>query len=273
MVKDASSISGLLFGFNADEVYRPEDIHELPPLEEEQERKYLTLSWWLLHVGWKDDGERVRRAVEEVFEEYVYRSEHFYICELIPLQHRPEAETVCKRTAQIAAGRTSKSRIRDHLRRDGAANKVHIFRYHHLYIFQHDLQLLLNPPTPNRRDAATRPHPRRNPHPLRTHARRSLRRPARRNTRTHRLGLVRARPRRVPRQGNCCTACGRRRQHLREPGGLVRRMGRSERAARPGAARAPREHAPTACALVPRRARGEGRRAGPCSRSVDPSLY
>jgi peroxin-3 len=33
------------------------------------EMKYLTLSWWLLHVGWKDVGERVRRAVEEVFDE------------------------------------------------------------------------------------------------------------------------------------------------------------------------------------------------------------
>ncbi len=35
------------------------------------ENKYLTLSWWLLHVGWKDVGERVRRGVEEVFEGFV----------------------------------------------------------------------------------------------------------------------------------------------------------------------------------------------------------
>ncbi len=34
----------------------------------ETERKYLTLSWWILNVGWKDVGERVRRGVEEVFE-------------------------------------------------------------------------------------------------------------------------------------------------------------------------------------------------------------
>jgi peroxin-3 len=39
----------------------------------ESEMKYLTMSWWLLHVGWKDVGERVRRAVEEVFDEYVLR--------------------------------------------------------------------------------------------------------------------------------------------------------------------------------------------------------
>lgn len=39
-------------------------------ISEETERKYLTLSWWILHVGWKDVGERVRRGVEEVFEGY-----------------------------------------------------------------------------------------------------------------------------------------------------------------------------------------------------------
>ena len=37
-------------------------------VSEEVESKYLTLSWWLLHVGWKDVGERVRRGVEEVFD-------------------------------------------------------------------------------------------------------------------------------------------------------------------------------------------------------------
>ncbi|KAF8965782.1 Peroxin-3-domain-containing protein [Flammula alnicola] len=39
----------------------------LGEISEEMESKYLTMSWWLLHVGWKDVGERVRRAVEEVF--------------------------------------------------------------------------------------------------------------------------------------------------------------------------------------------------------------
>lgn len=37
-------------------------------VDAETERKYLTLSWWILNVGWKDVGERVRRGVEEVFE-------------------------------------------------------------------------------------------------------------------------------------------------------------------------------------------------------------
>ena len=37
-------------------------------IDEEVEMVYLTLSWWVLHVGWKDVGERVRRGVEEVFD-------------------------------------------------------------------------------------------------------------------------------------------------------------------------------------------------------------
>ncbi|KAF8328324.1 Peroxin-3-domain-containing protein [Amanita rubescens] len=43
-------------------------------ITEEVERKFLTLSWWILHVGWKDVGERVRRGVEEVFEGFNMRS-------------------------------------------------------------------------------------------------------------------------------------------------------------------------------------------------------
>ncbi|KJA23709.1 hypothetical protein HYPSUDRAFT_201142 [Hypholoma sublateritium FD-334 SS-4] len=39
----------------------------LGEIDDELENKYLTMSWWLLHVGWKDVGERVRRAAEEVF--------------------------------------------------------------------------------------------------------------------------------------------------------------------------------------------------------------
>lgn len=39
-------------------------------ISEEDSSKYLTLSWWMLHVGWKDIAERVRRAVEETLEGY-----------------------------------------------------------------------------------------------------------------------------------------------------------------------------------------------------------
>lgn len=41
-------------------------------VDAETERKYLMLSWWILNVGWKDVGERVRRGVEEVFDGYVH---------------------------------------------------------------------------------------------------------------------------------------------------------------------------------------------------------
>ena len=58
------------------------DPGEADFLNEESESKYLTLIWWLLHVGWKDVGERVRRGVEEVFNGYVvflyHISTHIY---------------------------------------------------------------------------------------------------------------------------------------------------------------------------------------------------
>jgi len=46
----------------------------LGEISEEVESKYLTMSWWLLHVGWKDVGERVRRGVQEVFNGSVFYS-------------------------------------------------------------------------------------------------------------------------------------------------------------------------------------------------------
>ena len=48
-----------------------DDAGEADFINEESASKYLTLSWWLLNVGWKDVGERVRRGVEEVFYGYV----------------------------------------------------------------------------------------------------------------------------------------------------------------------------------------------------------
>lgn len=35
------------------------------------ERKYLTISWWLLNIGWKDVKDKVETAVAEVFSRYV----------------------------------------------------------------------------------------------------------------------------------------------------------------------------------------------------------
>jgi hypothetical protein len=34
---------------------------------DDAEREFLSYSWWLLHQGWRGVGERVNRAVEEVF--------------------------------------------------------------------------------------------------------------------------------------------------------------------------------------------------------------
>ena len=48
------------------------DSEDTGDINEDSESKYLTLSWWLLHVGWKDVGERVRRGVEEVFCGYIF---------------------------------------------------------------------------------------------------------------------------------------------------------------------------------------------------------
>jgi len=41
-------------------------------VDEDVERKYLTVSWWLLHIGWRELAERVRLAVEEVFNGSVF---------------------------------------------------------------------------------------------------------------------------------------------------------------------------------------------------------
>lgn len=38
-------------------------------ISEETEMRFLTLSWWMLHVGWKDVAARVRGSVECVFDE------------------------------------------------------------------------------------------------------------------------------------------------------------------------------------------------------------
>jgi peroxin-3 len=44
---------------------------EVETISEETEMRFLTLSWWMLHVGWKDVAARVRGSVEAVFEGYV----------------------------------------------------------------------------------------------------------------------------------------------------------------------------------------------------------
>ena len=43
----------------------------------EDERVYLTYSWWILHEGWKGVAKRVEDSVEEVFGGYVYPPSRF----------------------------------------------------------------------------------------------------------------------------------------------------------------------------------------------------
>ncbi|CAK5281299.1 unnamed protein product [Mycena citricolor] len=60
--EDAEEEGDVAAGFPWEESY--EDSEEE---EEIAAAKYLTMTWWILHVGWKDVGERVRRGVEDVF--------------------------------------------------------------------------------------------------------------------------------------------------------------------------------------------------------------
>ncbi|RDX52464.1 hypothetical protein OH76DRAFT_1499015 [Lentinus brumalis] len=64
----STSVYALFWGDSSLEDPDTDELEESDTVSEETERKFLTLSWWILHVGWKDVGERVRRGVEEVFE-------------------------------------------------------------------------------------------------------------------------------------------------------------------------------------------------------------
>lgn len=71
-IQDSLSISNILLGGSAPEdLESAEGLREVESISEQTETKYFTLSWWMLNVGWKDVGERVRRGVEEVFERFV----------------------------------------------------------------------------------------------------------------------------------------------------------------------------------------------------------
>lgn len=65
------SIYSLFWSQGAEEC-ESELIQDVEPIDEETEMMYLTLSWWICNIGWKDVGERVRRGVEEVFDECVF---------------------------------------------------------------------------------------------------------------------------------------------------------------------------------------------------------
>ncbi|KAG1722114.1 Peroxin-3-domain-containing protein [Suillus paluster] len=76
----APTLSGLIFREAVSRVVDVEAIwpawcagqegwdEEVEGISEETEMRFLTLSWWILHVGWKDVAARVRGSVEAVFE-------------------------------------------------------------------------------------------------------------------------------------------------------------------------------------------------------------
>ena len=64
-----SSSLGLGFSSPQPEDEQPTRTYDADQLvDEDIERKYLTLSWWLLHIGWRDISSRVRTAVEDVLQ-------------------------------------------------------------------------------------------------------------------------------------------------------------------------------------------------------------
>jgi peroxin-3 len=64
-------------GLGAEADGEGEDVQQegTVPISEDVESRFLTMSWWILHVGWKDVGERVRRGVEEALDGLV----HFFV--------------------------------------------------------------------------------------------------------------------------------------------------------------------------------------------------
>ena len=78
-LEHSTSVYSLFWGDRSLEDIDTDILEESETVSEETERKFLTLSWWILHVGWKDVGERVRRGVEEVFEGCVLLFDWFSI--------------------------------------------------------------------------------------------------------------------------------------------------------------------------------------------------
>jgi len=84
----AGDMSGILDGGEAG------DETTFEPIDQEIEVRFLMMSWWILHVGWKDVGERVRRGVEEVFSGCVFHlSSLGVIINLVPNQGFLEKQT------------------------------------------------------------------------------------------------------------------------------------------------------------------------------------
>lgn len=58
-------LTGVLSSGPADDAPRPGGLEDA--IDQETEMAYLTFSWWLMNVGWRDVKERVALAVDDVF--------------------------------------------------------------------------------------------------------------------------------------------------------------------------------------------------------------
>lgn len=94
-------------------------------IPEDVENKYLTLSWWLLHVGWKDVGERVRRGVEEVFEGCVSVLSSQLLTN--PAQCIIKDKAEYHGPSPTHSGRSTTRRTRNHIRRYRAPHQVSLY--------------------------------------------------------------------------------------------------------------------------------------------------
>lgn len=65
------NVAGSLFEYGTEDETPPGEVQ----LSEETERKFLLLSWWLNHRGWRQLGQRIRQVTEEGLEKYVISPE------------------------------------------------------------------------------------------------------------------------------------------------------------------------------------------------------
>ena len=67
-LRSGLSLTSLLWNGGLEQQDDDADLQGIPPISLDTERKYLTLTWWLLNRGWTAVGDRVTGAIHEVFE-------------------------------------------------------------------------------------------------------------------------------------------------------------------------------------------------------------
>jgi peroxin-3 len=77
-IEEEFSLGTLFWGGYAESFFGPsqdekDELLKKAELSDETEKKYLLLSWWLMHVSWQQVAEKVRVAVEERVAGFVER--------------------------------------------------------------------------------------------------------------------------------------------------------------------------------------------------------